>query len=140
MEKSIEEIKDNLDFSSWFDLWHTHVDWKSEGQDNWSVRKQFLVKLFALYEILNQKMIQHNRIYQSFCIIDLEDSGQDSVYIHTENPNCDNYPLTLEVCGHDIELVHPLQEFIEQQGYKWQALNKSNSIVVYKEGFGERLF
>ncbi len=32
----------NLDFSggqnSWFDFWHTHVDWKGKGNDNWKSR------------------------------------------------------------------------------------------------------
>ncbi len=29
--ESAKSSIDNLDFTSWFDLWHTHIDWKARG-------------------------------------------------------------------------------------------------------------
>lgn len=86
-----------LDFSggnnSWFDLWHTHVDWKGEGNKNWTKRKKFLGELIQLYNQYKSELKDYPHDYQLWITIDDADSGQDAVYIHTKNPNADNFPI-----------------------------------------------
>src|SRR5258708_27262684 len=86
-----------LDFSggpkSWFDLWHTHVDWGGEGNKDWKKREKFLTELLGLYEQYKVSLSKYPRDYQLWVKIDDKDSGQDAVYIHTKNPNTDNFPI-----------------------------------------------
>jgi len=86
-----------LDFSggpkSWFDLWHTHVDWRGKGNGNWMVRKRSIMKLIRLYEEFKEALKNYPHDYQLWIEIDVMDSGQDAVYIHTKNPNADNFPI-----------------------------------------------
>ena len=86
-----------LDFSggpkSWFDLGHTHVDWDGDGNKDWKNRERFLTELFGLYDQYKSELKKYPREYQLWVTIDDNDSGQDAVYIHTMNPNADNFPI-----------------------------------------------
>jgi len=93
--KTRQKIK--LDFSggpkSWFDLWHTHVDWDGEGNKDWKKREMFLAELFGLYDQYKSELKKYPQEYRLWVTIDDNDSGQDAVYIHTKNPNADNFPI-----------------------------------------------
>ena len=49
-------VHENLDFDSWFDLWHTHIDWKGYGNLSWKHRKSHLESLFLLLKTLETKL------------------------------------------------------------------------------------
>lgn len=90
----------DLDFSggqnSWFDLWHTHVDWEGQGNRNWKLRQVYLNQLIELFTELKRELKQYPKDYQLWIIIDEQDSAEDAVYIHSKNPNEDNFPLVVE--------------------------------------------
>ena len=56
----------DLDFSggseSWFDFWHTHVDWKAERNKNWAIRKMYLDELFQIFNYLKLKLKDYSII------------------------------------------------------------------------------
>ncbi|MBI5540799.1 MAG: hypothetical protein HY951_12115 [Bacteroidia bacterium] len=88
-----------LDFSggpnSWFDLWHTHVDWDNNFNKNWSTKKIFIDKLLEIYELLKVKLKKYPHDYQVFISIIENDLSQNAVYIHSKNPNLDNFPINI---------------------------------------------
>ena len=113
--------KYQLDFSggpkSWFDLWHTHVDWDGEGNTDWLVRKRNLHRLMELYTQYKQQLSAYPREYQIWISIDDVDSGQDAVYIHTKNPNADNFPY--KALGNKVVRTRnvELKKFLETSDY-----------------------
>ena len=88
---------ENLDFveESWFDMWHTHVDWDGEGNKNWEKRKEYIDRLVSLYNDLKNRLTNYPKQFQLWIWILESDSSQDAVYVHTPNPN-DNFPITLK--------------------------------------------
>ena len=106
----------DLDFSggqkSWFDLWHTHVDWKGQGNDSWEARLPYLKELVRVFNELKSKLKQYPKDYQLWMLIDEQDSGEDAVYIHSPNPNEENFPLMVENVVPQIS-NNQLKEFIE---------------------------
>jgi hypothetical protein len=88
--------KFNLDFSggpkSRFDLWHTHADWGGKGNRDWSTRKIHLEQILEIFEQLKGHLKFYPHEFQLWIMIDENSSGDDSVYIHTKNPNADNFP------------------------------------------------
>jgi hypothetical protein len=42
----------NLSDDSWFDMWHTHLDWSGKGNQGLKPRRDHLIALFSLYEHL----------------------------------------------------------------------------------------
>ncbi|MBF0598405.1 hypothetical protein [Faecalibacter rhinopitheci] len=90
----------DLDFSggpnSWFDFWHTHVDWDGEGNKNFKIRLNYLQELLKLYENIKKELNLYPNNYQIWIVIDEKDSSEDAVYIHTKNPNNENFPLKID--------------------------------------------
>jgi hypothetical protein len=78
--------------ANWFDLWHTHVDWRGEGNAGPQERQPFLRALFALWAEVETVARDLTCPWQSWLVIDAGDSSQDAVYLHTPNPNRDNFP------------------------------------------------
>ena len=93
-------ITKKLDFSggknSWFDFWHTHIDWNSDGNKSWNLRKEFLDKLLTEFENVKSELKKYPSEYQTWIMIDENDSGEDGIYIHTKNPNSENFPLKVQ--------------------------------------------
>ncbi|MEY8351308.1 hypothetical protein AALF16_24165 [Bacillus cereus] len=81
-----------LNNKSWFDFWHTHLDFWGVGNNSLKFRKEHIKAHIAFYNNLLVKLETLNKPYQSWVSIDINDAGQDAVYIHTPNPNSDNYP------------------------------------------------
>ncbi|MBD0296597.1 MAG: hypothetical protein ICV84_15595 [Flavisolibacter sp.] len=106
----------DLDFNggpnSWFDFWHTHVDWKGHGNDSWEARLPYLNELVRLFNELKSELKQYPKEYQLWMLIDEQDSGEDAVYIHSPNPNEENFPLVVENVVAQIS-DNNLKDFIE---------------------------
>ncbi len=75
----------------WFDLWHTHFDWHGHGNRNPTLRQRFLA---ALYKAFDRALLQARRRtrIQVFLSVCRSDSAEDALYVHTPNPNKENYP------------------------------------------------
>ncbi len=92
-------MPEDLDFSgseqSWFDLYHLHIDDLGVGNSSWKARKQHLDALFELAKCVREKLIAYPKNYQFWIEVDESDSREDAIYIHTPNPNEDNFPIRL---------------------------------------------
>ena len=82
----------SLNFSSWFDLWHTHPDWNSKGNrfpEHWATVAAITYEAFKHAERLaataNASAIQ---VFATICV----DSGNNAIYIHSDNPNGTTFP------------------------------------------------
>ena len=74
---------DALDESDWFDFWHTHVDWKGDGNQSVEARRLFLQALFRVFEKIELVVTDWKKPAQVWVIIEEKDSSQDAVYLHT---------------------------------------------------------
>lgn len=56
----------DLDFSddSWFDFWHTHLDYDGYGNRSLKIRKIHIKSLFILTNNLNEKLKEWGHPYQ----------------------------------------------------------------------------
>jgi hypothetical protein len=112
---------DDLDFTggedSWFDMWHTHVDWEGEGNKDWETRKEYVDRLVSLYNELKDRLTGYPKQYQLWIWVLENDSSQDSVYIHTPNPNSDNFPITLSKRQGLITKDKRLKNYLDKLGF-----------------------
>ncbi|WP_394224873.1 hypothetical protein [Pseudoalteromonas spongiae] len=102
MEKQCEDALSRIDPNDWFNLWHTHPDWDGKGNSRPENRIraieltfQFLVKAEALTNHRNNEV-------QCFAIVK-KDTMDNSIYIHSENPNYSEFPFKYEGVSWDIE-------------------------------------
>ncbi len=105
--------------AEWFDLWHTHSDWNGAGNRDPESRRVCLRALFSLWadaELLAEPL---SCSWQSWLVIDPEDSGQDAVYLHTPNPNRDNFPYAFDGVAWGVEPPPWLEDFMNRPGVVW---------------------
>jgi hypothetical protein len=101
-----------LPASEWFDLWHWHpapVHNATPGLDAWRER---LRPLFAAWGRIEDAASRLTCPSQTWLVIDLAEPGQDAVYLHTPNPNCDNFPYPFAGVTWGAEPPEGLAEFV----------------------------
>ncbi|WP_059173126.1 hypothetical protein [Bacillus sp. FJAT-27445] len=117
-----------LDFGSegWFDLWHTHLDFYGRGNSSLKIRKEHIRAHLALYKNLLEKLDTNEKPYQSWVQLNEEDAGLDAVYIHTPNPNEDNFPFKIEKLNWNCMIPEYLKDVINLEEfnvgyYTWES-------------------
>ncbi|USK35855.1 hypothetical protein LIT25_11455 [Bacillus sp. F19] len=128
----------NLDFSNdgWFDLWHTHLDFFGVGNIRPKYRREHINAHLALYNDLLKKLDSFEKPYQSWIELNEKDAAVDAVYIHTPNPNENNFPLEITDLILNSSIPDYLNGLINQEEfnvgyYKWGS--DGNYIVQYKD-------
>lgn len=110
-----------IDFGEddWFDYWHTHLDWFGYGNTSLKMRKQHIQSFLKLMANLEVELEQRGKPYQLWLQLSTNDAGEDAVYIHTENPNADNFPYIYTGPTKKIEqLPNFLEGIIDEQAYE----------------------
>lgn len=125
----------NLDFSggpkSWFDLWHMHVDWDGKGNKDWGTRKEYLRQLLETFDQLKLKLKAYTHDFQLWIMIDENESGDDAVYIHTKNPNADNFPVKVKADNRNTIEDKDLKEFVDSLDFERVRVETSEGYIYY---------
>jgi len=135
----------NLDFSggenSWFDLWHTHVDRDGKGNESPEARKAYLNKLLTSFIELKSELRDYPHKFQIWILLNEEDSSEDGIYIHTKNPNGDNFPLKITSDNNYQPNNMVVKEFIKHTDLESVTVNYEGCIYfyLYDKTFGEPL-
>jgi hypothetical protein len=96
-----------LDFDNsetWFDNWHLHFDWKGYGNHSFKRRKPHLEKLFRHFDILVDRTRKMKTDFQLYSVLLDFDSSSDALYLHTPNPNNNQFPFKIS----DLQLTSTL--------------------------------
>jgi hypothetical protein len=122
----------DLDFGkeSWFDLWHTHLDFYGFGNNSLKIRREHIKAHIALYKGLLEKLQTFEKPYQSWIELVDEDTGLDAVYIHTPNPNEDNFPIKIENLNWDCIIPKYFRDLINPKEFN-VGHYKQESINIY---------
>jgi hypothetical protein len=102
------EFRLEVDGDAWWDYWHYHADWPGWGNRCWKYRKFHLEALSVVFQHCAQAFRQYPNPFQLWIFICGGDAGHDGVFVHTPNPNRDDFPYMPQgvTWGHpDIESV-----------------------------------
>ncbi|WP_461791427.1 hypothetical protein [Pedobacter sp.] len=124
---------------AWFDLWHTHFDWRGYGNESFKKRKPHLDKLFRHFELLEQKVKCLETDFQIWATILDSESANDALFLHTPNPNHDNFPWIIKQLKKESTLTNSnLDKYLnELQGYeKLYGQADEPFCVLYKKNVG----
>lgn len=122
----------DLDFSQegWFDLWHTHLDFCGLGNNSSKMRREHIKAHIKLYTNLLKKLHSFEKPYQVWIELNDDDAGSDAVYLHSPNPNENNFPLKIEHVDWDC----PVPKFIQD------SLNLHAFCVGYRKGETDKYY
>lgn len=117
LEKSFNpEVLSFKGKNAWFDFFHFHIDNTGLGNRSWKSREQHLNALFLIAEKIETKLDGFEKPFQYWIEI-YEDSYDDAVYIHTENPNQSTFP-TLLTFDSDLKITNTkLEDYIQRKNY-----------------------
>ncbi|WOB26418.1 MULTISPECIES: hypothetical protein [Xanthomonas] len=84
---------DRLDPQSWFDLWHTHVDWNGRGHSSAEHRQMVNAVAVRVLCYLETRLAHRGAAVQLWA--DLSSDTMDTgIYAHSANPNGTTFPAT----------------------------------------------
>lgn len=103
---------------NWYDYMHWHVDWRGLGNTSWLARRAHLDALFTTFRRVLAQTAEWSDPHQVWLQVDAMDSSQDAVYLHTPNPNKENYPNAFDGVDWNAPVPERLQAFLV--GTTWE--------------------
>jgi hypothetical protein len=79
----------------WWDLWHYHADWDGWGNRGWRLRYAHIRALSTVFQTIASRSPEFHLPFQAWIFLSGVDAGADATYLHTPNPNAQNFPLCL---------------------------------------------
>ena len=102
-----------VDPTGWFDLWHIHVDWEGPANSEGDAQRMRTDRLFTVWERLERIAGRRSEPWQSWLLIDAADPSGDAIYLHTPNPNRDNFPFLFADVRWDVEPAGWLSDSVQ---------------------------
>ncbi|GGE49960.1 hypothetical protein EV200_109119 [Pedobacter psychrotolerans] len=133
------ELKFTDSDNAWFDRWHTHFDWYGYGNDSFKRRKPHLDKLFRHFDLLSDRAKSLTVDFQIWITILDNDSASDALFLHTPNPNQNNFPWKISGLSETSTLTNQrLIDYINNLvGYEKLFGNADEAYcVLYKKNIG----
>ncbi len=94
LNKRVRQFKVDLDRKKWCDLWHVHFDWKSFGNLGPIHRRKHLAAVCQAFRRAQVELALQPTPFQVFLCVYKKDCGSDAVYVHTQNPNGTEFPIS----------------------------------------------
>jgi hypothetical protein len=108
-----------IDPRGWYDYMHWHADWPGMGNLAWRERREHLNALFTMFRRILAETASWTTPHQVWLHIDPTDSSQDAVYLHTANPNSENFPNTFAGVSWDAEVPERLRVFLTDAAWQF---------------------
>ena len=93
--KKSRSYRVDLAAKQWCDLHHQHFDWQGKGNESLLHRVRHLNAHLRALRRARLELQSQDLPYQLFGYIDLANSQNDAVYVHTPNPNGTAFPSEL---------------------------------------------
>ena len=126
-----------MDKKEWCDLHHEHFDWDGKGNAGRVHRVRHLNALFRAFRRARVELDAYGRPYQLFAYVDLRNSADDALYVHTPNPNGTTFPNPIESVSASVPAPPILAARVDATQYdvrRYENLNESIYYVVPRGG------
>jgi hypothetical protein len=124
----LEDFKLDTSEDAYYNLWHTHVDWHGEGNNNSNKRDEFLSVLFAMFSSALSQRDWLKKPCNIWLLIDISNSANDSLYIHTPNPHTE-FPYSFEEVQWNVETPKLIIKYVKDT-YEI-GISKSNANLLW---------
>ncbi len=122
---------DRLDFSSWFDYWHTHIDWYGRGNDRPENRSDVAKATISLLKYLEQRAQATTyapiQIWATLC----PNTIDNAVYAHSVNPNGTPYPHDFHGVQRDASVPEWLSAEVIDDSYDIGLISDDGEITCF---------
>ncbi|NBI28652.1 hypothetical protein [Chengkuizengella marina] len=127
------DIEDN-----WFDFYHIHLDFSGHGNNSKKIRNEHIKAHLSLYKNILKQLEKYENSFQSWICIHEEDTGADAVYVHTKNPNYDDFPFQNENINWECKIPNSLMNLIDIEKFNvgYISSNHENTYFIQSKEHG----
>lgn len=125
-----EHNLDRVDINSWFDLWHTHIDWKAKGNRYPETRLAAANLTSTVLQLAERKATVRTAPIQawgSFCA----NTADNAIYYHTPNANGSEYPYAFEGVTWGVTPSEELKSICIAPHHEWGVYTTSDNEIIY---------
>lgn len=123
-ETKVKHYDLKIEKDSWFDLWHTHLDFYGYGNNSLKIRKEHMKAHIALYKDFQESLQELEMPYQLWIAIVDEEASSDAVYLHT------SFPFKIDNVNRNCTIPTYLKEVINLNEFN-VGQYKSESSTIY---------
>ena len=98
----------------WWDLWHYHADWDGRGNLGWRLRRAHFTALAAVFLKIGTRAAEFPLPFQAWIFLSGVDARADATYLHTPNPNAQNFPLCIPELRFDTNAAAHVAAAVQQ--------------------------
>lgn len=137
VERDFEEYEIDISEKSWYNLWHTHLDWDGITTYSKKQRARHLKYYMMLLDKIERDTQEIKRSFQTWIFINENDGGMDAIYLHTENPYT-AFPYYLDKMEMNTELPDFIKTTIDLNKYNIGRITSDDGHLyfVQKKGLG----
>ena len=128
--RSAERNLDRVDLSSWFDLWHTHIDWKSKGNRFPETRLAAANLTYTVLQLAENKAKHRSAPIQVWAIC-CSNTGDNAIYFHTPNDNGSDYPYAFEGVTWGVTPSNELKSVSIGPHHEWGLYTALDNEILY---------
>ncbi|PRO42820.1 hypothetical protein [Bacillus sp. LLTC93] len=129
--KEVNTFDLQLDHDYWFDFFHTHLDFFGVGKNSLKIRREHIKAHIALYNRLLKQLEAFEKPYQTWICIHEQDPMLDAVYVHSPNPNDDDFPHKLELLETNCKLPHTFKDLVDLHQFEVSYYQSEGEEVYY---------
>jgi hypothetical protein len=120
-----------MDKKQWCDLHHDHFDWDGKGNAGKVHRLKHLNALFRALRRARIELESYGRPYQLFAYVDLKNSANDALYVHTPNPNGSEFPNPIESVSVLVQAPPILCARVDSRQYEVRRYSGKSGSIYY---------
>jgi len=131
LTKKSRNFSIQMERRQWCDLYHEHFDWDGKGDENRFHRARHLNALFRALRRARVELAGCNQPYQLFAYVDLKNSTNDALYVHTPNPNGSPFPSPIERISVVAQAPPLIMAKINAKYYEIRRSKKRGESIFY---------
>lgn len=120
-----------MDKKQWCDLHHDHFDWDGKGNASRAHRVRHLNALLRALRRARIELERYGHPYQLFAYIDLKNSADDALYVHTPNPNGTEFPSPIESLSVPVQAPPLLGARVDSRYYEVRRSGSESGSIYY---------
>lgn len=118
---------------SWQEVSFEEISWKEKILPQFVGGSEYssINALFALYNRLLKQLEAFEKPYQTWICIHEQDPMLDAVYVHSPNPNDDDFPHKLEELEPNCKLPHTFKDLVDLHQFDVSCYRSECEEVYY---------
>jgi len=132
----------NLDLSddSWYNFWHTHLDWDGLTNKSQKHRKIHIQYYLDLLDKIERLTIHSERDFQTWIFIDGKEGMYDALFFHTKNMHSD-FPFSLDNINWNAEIPDYFATIIDLSKYSFGRAEEQDGYhyIIQRKGLGRSI-